>query len=409
MTSDQTSQEILKYCRGQADQMVGLLERLANIDSASPNPAGMDEIAGILEGELRTLGFKTERVDPVLSADESWVADFFLPVIGSFDLVAKHLVGRKGGNGRGHALLLGHMDTAFPLGEPARNPFSIDGGRATGCAVMDMKGGLVNLLFALKALNATGASAPGITIVYDSDEQAGSTTARPIIERIVTEENVDWAFKAEASREGGAIRDRRPALGIALVEVEGTEVHIGSRYWDSANAITALAAKVLKLEALRDRERELMVNVGEIHGGRRRNMVAGHAYAKVDVRARSQADWNELADKIRAIAEEESLPGTTGRVRLLNHRPAMEPTEKTEALIRVVKQVSRDLGQDFMIENTKGGSDANFPAALGVPSLDGFGPFGGNTMTRDEYVEINSLPERAALLAVTLSRLASGS
>ncbi|MCC6791663.1 MAG: M20/M25/M40 family metallo-hydrolase [Thermomicrobiales bacterium] len=336
------------------------------------------------------------------------MADFFLPEIGSFDLVADHLIGRRPGDGMGHALLIGHMDTAFPFGEPERNPFRIVDDQAMGCAIGDMKAGLVVLLYAIKALHATGVTAPRITILYDSDEQAGSLTARKIIEEIVRNDAVSWAFKSEVGLDGGKLRNRRPALGVGLVEVFGIERHVGTGYWDGASAIVALARMATRMQALSERERGIVVNVGQFDGGTRRNLVAGYARAKIDVRARTQSEWNDLATTIQAIVDEESVAGIRAQQMILNHRPAMVPDEKTEQLMATVAAAAVDLSQPVAYIDADAGSDANFPAAMGVPTLDGFGPAGGNTMTRDEFIVCESLAERAALLALTLHRLSIG-
>jgi glutamate carboxypeptidase len=408
MSTTQVSEAIAAYCQEHLGDMLTTLERLVNIDSCSPNPRGVDAVADVLEAGLREAGCVTERVPPPKAAEEDWLADFFVPEIGSFDLVANHLVGRLAGDGAGHALLIGHMDTAFPFGEPERNPFRVEGDRALGCSIVDMKGGLVTVLYAVKALAATGVTAPRITVLYDSDEQAGSLTARKLVERFVREDGVTWAFKAEMARQTGPIVNRRPALGVGLVEVEGIERHVGTGFWNAASAVYALAKKTVKLQELSDRERRMIVNVGEFHGGTRRNLVAGRAYAKLDIRARTQEDWDELTVKIRTIVEEESVSGTRGRVKLFNHRPAAVPTEKTEVLMETVRRAGADLGREINFVETSAGSDANFPAALGVPTLDGFGPLGGDVMTRDEWIDVQSLASQSALLATTLHRLATG-
>jgi glutamate carboxypeptidase len=408
MTVTGAAEELARFADEHAAEALALLDRIVNLDSCSPNPAGVDEVASLLGAGLESAGFATDRVPPPKSSEDAWLADFFLPEIGSFDLVADHLVGRKAGSGAGHALLIGHMDTAFPPGEPAFNPFRVDGERAYGCAIADMKAGLVVILYAVKALAATGLAVPRITVLYDSDEQAGSLTARQLIERIVRDDGVTWAFKAELGLDGGKLRNRRPALGVALVEVDGIQRHVGTGFWEGASAVVSLAKKTVQLQQLSDRERFHIVNVGEFHGGQRRNLVAGRAFAKLDIRARTQAEWDDLAARVREIAEEETLPGTNGRAKIYNHRPAMEPTERTEALMRTVEGAAESLGQAVDYVDAAAGSDANFTAAMGIPTLDGFGPHGANTMTRDEYIEIPTLAARVALLALTLNRLASG-
>lgn len=398
---------IARWCRGRLDEMLSTLAAIVNIDSCSPNPAGVEQVADLLEARLRAAGFATERVAPLAPDAPDWLAAFFLPEIGSFERVARHLVGRRAGSGRAHVLLIGHTDTAFPPGEPERNPFRIQGERAFGCSIADMKAGLIVLLYAATALHELGLASPRLTVLYDSDEQAGSVTARPLIERLVREEAVTAAFVAEMGLAGGALRCRRPALGVARVDIAGIERHVGTGYWEAASAVAALARKTLAFEALSDRERARVVNVGEVGGGTRRNLVPGHAWAKLDLRARTQDDWLALAEDVRAIAEREEAPGTRGTCRLYNHRPAMEPSAATETLMAVVERAAAALGQRVWYVEASGGSDANLAAALGIPTLDGFGPSGANTMTRDEWIDIRSLADRVALLAQTLHLLAA--
>lgn len=404
--NDSVATALDDWRRARLGEMLATLETIVNIDSCSPNPAGVERVADVLEARLAAAGCATERIAPPTVAAPDWLAPFFLPEIGSFDRVARHLVGRRGGTG-GHALLIGHTDTAFPPGEPERNPFRVEGERAFGCSIADMKAGLVVLLYAVMALEELGLASPRITVLYDSDEQAGSVTARPLIERLVRDEGVTAAFVAEMGLLGGALRCRRPALGIARIDVAGVERHVGTGYWDAASAVTALAHKVLACEALSDRERARVVNVGEIGGGKRRNLVPGHAWAKLDLRAPTQADWQALAAEVQAIAERADLPGTTSTCLLYNHRPAMEPTAATAALMHVVERAGAALNQRVWYVEASGGSDANFTAALGIPTLDGFGPSSANTMTRDEWIDIGSLSERVALLALTLHQLAA--
>lgn len=401
--ANQYAQEISRYCREHLPEMLSLLERVVNTDSASDNPGGVDTLARLLEAELIDSGFATERVEPDATHVESWVADFFLPDLGGFDRVAPHLVGRHPGSANGHALLIGHIDTAFPPGDASHNPFRLEGERAEGCAIADMKGGLVVLLYAVKALIATGAPMPRISIVYDSDEQVGSLTARAVIEGIIQREGVDWVFKAETSR-NGAFNHQRPGIGIGLLEIDGEEALAG---WGGASAIMALSRKAIELEGLTGQGPGWVVNVGQVEGGRRRNLVPGYARAKLGLRARTSSDWDELVRRVEAIVADESEAGTKATIRIFQHRPPMEPTERTQGLMRVVQSAAADLGLRAEFQERSAASDANFGAALGVPTLDGFGPTGDRLMTRHEVIETPTMATHAALLALTLHRLAA--
>jgi glutamate carboxypeptidase len=399
-------QSIRRSCREHEQEMLETLARIVNTDSATPDSNGVDAVAAILEPELLASGCVTERVMPDLPGDDlAWLREVILPELEGYDRLGQNLVGRRGGSATAHALLIGHMDTAFPIGEARLNPFRIEGNRAWGCAVADMKAGLVVLLYAVRALHELGVAGPRITVIYNSDEQAATLTSRPLIERIISDEGVTHAFVAEMGRAGGGIVAERASLGIGLVEVTGVERHAGTGYWDAASAVRALARKVERLEALSDHELARVVNVGVLRGGTRRNLVPGSASAHLDVRARSNADWKALAAAVRDVVDEESLAGTRAAVRLYNTRPAMERSAATATLVEVVQSCADELEQQVSFVATTGGSDASFPAALGVPTLDGFGPVGGGTMTRGEFIFVDSLTERAALLATTLHRI----
>lgn len=388
--------------------MLDLLARIVDTDSATPNAPGVRAVADLLEPELRSLGAATERVPPTTPPDAAgWLLQTILPEVSDPLAIADNLVARRAGVDGAHALLVGHMDTAFPVGEAARNPFRVAGAHAFGCAVADMKAGLVVLLFAVRALHELELAAPRVTIVYNSDEQAATLTSRPLIELVVRDERVTHAFVAEMGRAQGGIVAERAALGIGRVEVSGVERHVGTGYWDAASAVRALARKVEELEALSDRDAGRVVNVGVFNGGTRRNLVPGSAVAHLDLRAATTAGWRALAADVEALVAAESLPGTSATLRCYNTRPAMERSAATQELIDVVAACAMELGQDVPFVRTTGGSDASFPAALSIPTLDGFGPVGGGTMTRDEHIVLASLPERVALLAATLHRLAT--
>src|SRR5581483_11019641 len=260
-----------------------LLEELIAIESYATQRAGVEATGEVLDRELGAIGFTTVREPGTrVGPADRWLEALMLP---GFDFagLAAHRVSRKRGAGRGRALVLGDLDTAFPPGSTGRFPFRVADGRAYGPGAAGMKGRLVTAVFALRALAETGLEAPAeIVCVWSADEQAGSLTARAVIEAAARE--ADWAFCLECAREGGKLMGARAQIGVGLLEVSGREAHAGSAYGEGASAIEAMARKITAIHALTDPGREVYLNVGTVRGGWRRSVVAGRADATLDVR-----------------------------------------------------------------------------------------------------------------------------
>ena len=179
--------------------------------------------------------------------------------------LADHRVARKKGTGAGRVLILGDMDTAFLPGGPERLPFRVEGDRALGPGIADMKGGLTVAVFAMKALEATGLNNLGeVACVLSADEQAGSLYARQVIEPVAR--TADWVFCMECAREGGNLMASRAQIGVARLEITGRDAHAGSAYGKGVNAIEAMARKITAIHALTDPGREIYLNVGIVKG-----------------------------------------------------------------------------------------------------------------------------------------------
>jgi glutamate carboxypeptidase len=367
----------------------------------------VEAVGGVIARELDAIGFTTRRVPGARVPDgERWVESLMLPGF-DFDGLAAHRVSRKAGPGRGRVLILGDLDTAFLPGAAARFPFRVADGRAYGPGVADMKGGLVVAVHALRALAETGLEAPGeVVCVWSADEQAGSLTARGVIEAAAR--RADWAFCLECAREGGKLMGSRAQIGVGLLEVAGREAHAGSAYAHGASAIEAMARKITAVHALTDPAREIYLNVGTVRGGWRRSVVAGRAEATLDVRTPGPAAWDEVATALRAIAARVDVPGTAGSLRLASHRPAVPWTRDTDRLLEVARGVGAALGIPIAALRSPAAGSSAFVGPLGVPCLDGMGPAGGGLMTDQEHVVVATLPERAALLAGMLHALGTG-
>lgn len=299
-------------------------------------------------------------------------------------------------------LILCHFDTVWPTGTLAERPFHIADGRAWGPGTFDMKAGIVIAEFALRALQAQNATLPRpVVVLFTSDEEIGSAASRPHIEALARE--AAQVLVLESPLPGGALKTARKGVGGFTLEAEGRAAHAGIEPEKGINAITELAHQVLALSALNDLEQGTTVNVGVIRGGSRSNVVPALASAEVDVRVWSQAEAHRVEAAIRGLRPQ--TPGAKLLVQGGFERPAMERTAQTAALFARAQEVGRLLGQELLEGSTGGTSDANFTAALGVPTLDGLGAPGAGAHAENEHIEIAELPGRVALIAALLEAL----
>jgi glutamate carboxypeptidase len=365
--------------------MQNTLGRYVEAESGSFDKVGVDRAGRLVSKDLRALGFRVERTRQRPGGD--------------------HLTARRRGVGRGRLLLLIHLDTVWPNGTLRENPFRVVDGRAYGPGVLDMKGGWVTMLWALRALMMVRWDKLASTTVFMSgDEELGSPTSRGLIEREARD--ADWVLVMEPARENGDVVVQRGMVGAVQLEVRGITAHatVSER---GASAIHELACKVLRLQALTDREHGVLVNVGIVDGGSARQVIPDRATASIDVRAPTPELATVVMAQIHDIVAVSEIPGTHATLRGGITRPAFECTAGTRRLLQLAQSQGQQLGVSLQGATTQSGSDGNFTAALGVPTLDGLGPEGANTCSRDEYVAVASLPRRAALLAGIIEELPS--
>lgn len=395
------------YLDSHRDEMLGFMRNLVEIESYATQPAGTNAVGDALCNELEKIGYATARVrGERLPPDRQWLEEFMLPGYDRSQL-GYHRVARydAGGNGHGRALVLGDLDTAFLPGKGF--PFSIDGDRAVGPGIADMKGGLTVAVFALKALQATGLNnLAEITCVFSADEQGGSIDARKPIEDAAR--NADWVFCMECARDGGNIMGSRAQIGVAKLEVFGRDAHAGSAYAKGVSAIEAMARKIQAIHALTDPAREVFLCVGQVSGGWRRSVIAGHCVATIDIRTPGPEAWHEVEGALKKIAAKVELPGSHSTFLIASHRPGVPWTEKTDRLISIAQEAGNELGVHFGVLRSPAAGSSAFVGPLGLPCLDGMGPMGGDLMTTQEHILIPSLVDRAALLAATLHKLGAG-
>jgi glutamate carboxypeptidase len=364
------------------------LERLVNIDCGSYTKEGVDEVGRWVADQLRELGAEV-RVLP-------------------HETYGDTVVGVLEGQGRGRALLVGHMDTVFEAGTAAERPFTINDGRAYGPGVDDMKGGLLTGLYALRALRSTrGGEQPGdwlpferLTFVANPDEEIGSPTSTPHIEDAARDATV--AFVLESARDNGDIVSARKGINDCRIVVSGRAAHAGVEPEKGRSATLEAAHKTVALHALNGKWEGVTVNVGAIHGGTRPNIVADTCVLEIDLRATTPAGMEAVQAAVRDIAASSTVPDTTGVFESSAHWEPMAKTAAIAALAELAISLASRIGFELHDAATGGASDANTIAGMGVPVLDGLGPVGGADHAPGEYLEVDSIVPRTTLFAALM-------
>jgi glutamate carboxypeptidase len=291
-------------------------------------------------------------------------------------------------------LVLSHHDTVHPLGFIKRLPFRIDGDRAFGPGIYDMKGGAYLAYHAFRQVCGNGATSPlGITHLYVSDEEIGSPTSRALIE--AEGRKAKYVLVTEPARDGGRVVTGRKGVGRFEVFLKGVPSHAGSKPQDGRSAVRELANVIQTLDALNDVSRGVSVNVGVVRGGTRPNVVAEEAYAEVDLRVRTLADAEELVPRILGLKSR--TEGVSVKVIGELNRPPYEKSNAGAALFEHAKGLAAELGFDLVDMSTGGGSDGNFTAPH-TATLDGLGVDGEGAHTHYEQMYISSIEPRARLL-----------
>ncbi len=298
-------------------------------------------------------------------------------------------------------LVLGHLDTVWDVGMLRRMPFRVRGGRAYGPGIYDMKSGIVLALWAIRALQALGIPPSGpVRIFLNSDEEAHSLAFRKQI--FAEARRARAVLVLEPAAAGGALKTVRKGVGEFRISVHGRAAHAGVNPGAGVNAIAELARQLLRIEKFARPRRGLTLNVGVVQGGTRSNVIPEYATAAVDVRVPRLQDGEMIERKIYGLKpiHPEARLEIEGGI----NRPPMERVE-TSALFRKARELGRRMGMELEEASTGGGSDGNFTAALGIPTLDGLGGVGDGAHALTEHVVIRELPRRAALLAALLATL----
>lgn len=368
-----------EYLREHRDEVLRTLVELVEINSYTGNPAGVNRVGDHVAGFLRALGFEETR--------------FPRQAIGD------HRLFTRGGTGK-KVLFSCHLDTVFPP-EMGFDRCHVGEERTTGPGVIDMKGGVVVLLHALKMLEALGQRPPGAhEVFFASDEETGSEDARELVERQA--KGKDYALCFECGGSQGQVVSARKGVGTFRIDVEGKAAHAGNDYLSGVNANLEAARKLIEIQGLTDLPKGTTVNVGQISGGIGANTISPKAQLVIDVRYTVPTEAERVVSVLQAEVRRAFVPGARSVLSGRIQRPVMVETDATRAFVALVREAS---GGALEAEKRGGVSDANLIAAQGVPTLDGFGPSGAKDHTADEYMVTRTLFERIELLARLLGRL----
>jgi glutamate carboxypeptidase len=373
---------LLDYTSAQQDWLLETLDALVRAESPSTDKTAVDRCGTELARRLRAAGGSVEvfrerdrgdHLRAVFDGDEPQV------------------------------MVLGHFDTVWEVGQIARMPVHEADGRLHGPGVYDMKAGIAVALLAMRALDELELSRPRVVMLFTTDEEIGSTSSRYVIEDEARRSRA--VLVLEPPLPGGGAKTSRKGVGEFEVTVRGVAAHAGIAPSQGANAVHELAHQILALQALQETDRGLTVNVTVVSGGTRTNVIPDMARAAVDVRVPTVQDARRIENRLKAL--QPTLPGTQVSVRGAINRPPLERHRGVIDLYHQARECALELGKDLAEGATGGGSDGNFTAALGVPTLDGLGPEGDGAHALHEHVLLADLPWRAAFLARLLNRLGS--
>lgn len=360
--------------------MVAMLREFVTIESPSDDAAAVAAFGERVGRELSALGLAVER----------------LPVDGGGPVLRAKSAGSR------PVMVLGHLDTVWPLGTLAARPVTVEGDVLRGPGSYDMKAGLVVAVFALRRLAAEG-RLPPVTVFFTPLEEVDCAPYRIVMEAEMRECRAVLDF--EPAWPGGAVKTERKGSGSFVMRAHGRASHAGADLRKGANAILEIARQSLAVSALTDLARGISVNVGVVRGGTRPNVVPDLAEAEVDFRVRSVADGRQIEASVRALRPVD--PQVRLEVSGGLHYPPLERTAQVAAVYDAARAVAAAMGQDLAEVATGGASEASFAGALGLPTLDGLGADGDGAHALDEHVLIPSLPDRAALAAGLIARLAA--
>ncbi|RKN48706.1 M20 family peptidase [Micromonospora endolithica] len=359
------------------------LARLVGVDSGSGHVDGLRQVADLVQTWCLEAGMAVER-EPVADPSGRPLGDV--------------LIGRRRGRGRRRILLAGHLDTVFPPGTAAARPFRVQDGRAYGPGVSDDKGGVLAGLAAVEVLVALDREEYGeLVLVCTPDEEIGSTGSRPLLRTLGSV--ADVALCLECARDNGDLVSARKGVADLEVTLRGRAAHAGIEPERGANALLAAARLTVALDALNGRWPGVTVNVGHLASGDRPNVVPDRARMLVDLRAWHTREYEAALAEIRRLVAEPQVSGVRAEVAVHAPTPPWEPGPAGQRLTELAAKVGAGLGVPVSHTATGGCADANLLAEAGAAVLDGLGPVGGADHSPSEWLDLDSVVPRTALLA----------
>ncbi|MDT0329822.1 M20/M25/M40 family metallo-hydrolase [Nocardiopsis lambiniae] len=373
-------------------EYVERLRALVGVDSGSLDPGGVDAVGDLVSGYLADAGAEVERV-PVRHPDGG--------------PLGHAVVGRLSGPEPGPTLLLaGHLDTVFERGTAARRPFTVENGRwARGPGVCDDKGGLLAGITAMK-IAAPRLRAGDLVLYCGPDEEIGSLGSRPLLASLT--DGADLALCLECAREDGSVVTGRKGVADVEVTFRGRAAHAGIEREAGANAALACARAAVRIERLNGRWPDAGINIGVMRSGHRPNVVPDTATLVLDVRADLPSTYTAVLDAIDRIASDVLVPGVEAKTAVVAPAPPWSPGAGDTLLRDHYLALAEQAGVDLAAVSTGGSADANLIAARGIPVLDGLGPVGGGDHGPDEWLDLDSVAPRTALLAELILWTADG-
>ena len=374
-------QKISDFIDGHREEMLSLWQELVNMESGSGNKAGIDAVSSRLQQVLDGEGAIT-RVAEMAKAGNM-------------------LIGEVGaGRGKPAVLFMGHMDTVFSLGTVAKRPFTIKEGTAYGPGALDMKGGIVAFLYAIKALNAAGYETRPLKVLLAGDEEIAHANSNAADVFMTEARGAVAAFNCETGFVDDAIVTGRKGSALFSLEVKGVAVHAGNEPENGRSAILEIAHKIIDIQNLTNWETGTTFNVGTIEGGTVPNAVPGHAKIVIDIRYLDPALMPDIQCQLEAIAAKTYVQGTTTTLTQAPGIPPMQTTDGGKKLFELVKKTYAELGIGTPYGKlVGGGSDSAYSVIAGVPTVCAMGVKGGRNHSPEEFAVVETLFERAKLLA----------
>jgi glutamate carboxypeptidase len=371
------------FFKSRQGEMVHLLKNIVNRESPSHDKKAVDACSAFVVGEFRKTGAKVTR--------------FPQKTVGDLHLV--EFVGPSRPAADGRILILTHIDTVWPVGKIAKMPFYISGDKVYGPGVLDMKGGLVEAVFAVKALHGLSLRpARKIAVFINSAEEIGHEASHEIIARLSS--GSKFVLCLEPALPGGALKTQRKGRLVIRLDVKGKAAHAGTPE-KGINAIEELAAQIRRLKKLATAGATLSVNMAG--GGEKANVVAEAAWAVMDIRFWSTAQKEKIIGAFKHLRPER--PGAKFKFEIGSQTPPMEKTKPSVQLFQQARRIAEVLEINLTQGRTGGGSDASISSGMGVATLDGLGPDGDGIHAENEHLLLPSLVQRTALLTELLRQL----